>query len=115
MALQLGLRPVDHPDEALEPRLQQPEPRRPVVAERQQEAPDAGVVADPLVAVGPEGRTVFTSIAPSQSEAAATVPAWVPKPISATSSPQRPRASWPMLSSPRTAPMPVARASPRRR
>src|SRR5829696_6980290 len=60
---------------------------------------------------GRDGRTCFTSIGSSQSEAAATVPRSVEKPISTASSRQAVRASSPMLNSP-CQPMAVAAALP---
>src|SRR6478609_10583605 len=48
-----------------------------------------------------DGLTDFTSIGSSQSEAQATVPSCVPKPISAALSAKRWRQSWPIFSSSR--------------
>src|SRR6478609_2895684 len=53
VAHQLGLRPVYHPDKALQPRFQEPPPQRfvPPLCEVEQEAWDACVMTEPLVAV----------------------------------------------------------------
>src|SRR4051812_45120563 len=52
MAAKLGFRPVDHADESLEARLHEATSSSAVVAEVQQEAPDAGLMAEPFIAVG---------------------------------------------------------------
>jgi hypothetical protein len=54
----------------------------------------------------------LTSIGSSQSSAAATVPVWVPKPISRAFSPNLSLTSWPMFSSSRTWPISVWAALP---
>ena len=92
VALALGIRPVDDADEALQPLL-----AAGGAARRRRRAGRAGnarrrcrgTAARTLSAR--DGCTASPPSSPSQSVAAATVPLWVPKPISAASSPKRSR------------------------
>src|SRR5436190_15416244 len=51
MAHQLGIGPINDADEPLQPRLQQPTAKRLMPAEVEQEARNACVMAEPLVAI----------------------------------------------------------------
>src|SRR5271165_7461919 len=61
MALQFGLGPIDDPDRAFEPRLQQARSRGrgPDVAQRQEELWIAGLMAEPLIAAVQSGSDGF--------------------------------------------------------
>ena len=112
MALQLGFWSIDNANKAFKPRFNQPAPKGFVGTKFEQAALRRGIVKKAFIAVGPRRTTRITSISPSQAVAALTVPVCVPNPMAETDVSNCSRHSWPILSSPRTAPMSVNRASP---